>query len=119
MCDSKTVTKLDIPRNKWGSGSLLRADGRMCCLGHLSAACGISASDLSGKFFPQYNWNSVPLWARSNIDPAAGAPSGLHAAVSTNDNVYISWEDKEERLIELFKSKGIELTFSGEKDYQV
>lgn len=67
------ITELVIDRAKWGVGALLNRDGTMCCLGHLSVACGIPKSSLmytdvgyTGPIaLPHEGWTELPDFARN------------------------------------------------------
>lgn len=113
-----TLTEFSIDRAKWGSGALLR-DGRMCCLGFMSKACGVPDDMLEGRLFPGYKWPVPEAFKPSaprptdvpNTDRARGAAVD---ASNINDDKGIDWPDKEVQLIKLFKEHGITLSFYGE-----
>jgi len=66
--------------------------------------------------YPHSSWFSVPDWARNQL--VAEAELGSRYASNINDSKALSWREKEPIIINLFKSHGINLTFSGELDYQ-
>lgn len=101
---------LVIDRQLWGKGTLLHNDGRMCCLGHLSAACGISNERMAGKGYPLQDWLEVPSWAREVSRSAGGAGE---VAALINDSTLPAYE-RETKLIALFAEHGIALSFIGE-----
>lgn len=99
------ITELVIDRAKWGKGALLTNEGKMCCLGFLSVACGYELPlDTS---YPFNYWTDIDVkWRR---------PFGTLAlrASTINDSDH-SWVDKETMLIKLFAEDNIKLSFIGE-----
>lgn len=107
------IDKLIIDRFKWGRGTLLRTDGRMCCLGHLSKACGISDTLMSEHYYPSDNWDINPEF-KFNNDKVNMERKLVIKASKLNDYAWGKPADKERDLITLFKDNGIDLTFIGE-----
>lgn len=106
------VNKLVIPRELWGMRRLLNSNGTMCCLGHLSKACGITDEQMGVHSYPLSEWTTVNKWAR---DPRSGrSPSATAAALNdgTGDYSNITLEKREELLVALFKKNGVELSFT-------
>lgn len=105
-----SIKELVIPRSQWGKGRLrLTASDKMCCLGHLSVACGVPPEDLHGENFPLPSWTSVPEWARyphRSAMPRAAPIMQRAAAINDSDR-----STREAELIELFASQGIALSF--------
>lgn len=104
------ITELVIDRALWGKGALLNDDGTMCCLGHLSVACGVPKDLLINtkpgpklKSLPDDKWINVPMWARF---------SSAFSCTFSHINDYDS--DPEPKLIKLFAERGIALSFIGE-----
>jgi hypothetical protein len=135
-----SVSTLVIDRALWGTEALLRLDGKMCCLGHLSLACGVPKGRMLRQSpwnltmgSPPQEWAEVPEWARNGSAEAYTVDSELllaHAdvlngsgaedtaqtfAMYVNDS-NIAWVKKESVLIALFASQGIALSFTGEFD---
>ena len=111
MTTKKTLTKLVIDRAKWGRGALVREDGKMCCLGFMGLACGLTKEEMKLHGMPH------------SMDPEALARVGwvgwgnddscdlLGELASINDNVNILRPRKERLLIEKFRTAGVELSF--------
>ncbi len=121
------MQQLIIDRKKWRTGGasftekvgptqLLNREGYMCCLGFyslqvgnkteeeiLNMTCPYQVEDKTGieSLVTQYNGDGVNS-------------SFAHDAIEINDNDLISNEDREQRLIELFKGEGIEISFINE-----
>lgn len=116
-----SITKLDIPRALWGRGSLHKSTtGRMCCLGHLAAACGVPEVNLENQGMPSDLSDADIKLLPSDFQPTDSWDDSkiTNSAAETNDDSCYSWPDKEGKLFELFGKAGIELTFSGPPDYQ-
>jgi len=117
------ITKLVIDRSMWGAGSLLRpGDGKMCCLGFASKACGATDDEIKGLDFPPpyfIDKYGLPKWMCLSpkfehlcVDEGLAPPL---RATSINDTVHISDSERESELIKLFNYNGIELSFIGVK----
>jgi hypothetical protein len=100
------VDKLVIKRSLWGQFSLLNDDGTMCCLGHLSKACGIKDDLLLNESFPSKHWTDVNEWARCSYR----CRTVLRAA-TINDGPLFKTPEGEAQLIKLFVINGVELSF--------
>ncbi len=110
---SKVIKSLIIDRAKWGKGTLLRPDGKMCCLGHLGIACGILSDQFKDQTMPdhletQYNNLYPPAFRGYHPSEADGI------AADINDSL-LPKPEKERRLIILFKAYGIKLSFIGDR----
>ena len=110
------ITELVIDRKLWGTGAMLNRDGTMCCLGHLSKACGVPENEMRYEdgigniSFPKLTWiNKYDLnsWAVDSIE--------MSEAAQINDSKLIPDSQKEIELIQLFKDNGITLSFVGSK----
>lgn len=113
---------LIINREKWRYGGdvnddilgftqLLNTKGKMCCLGFRCHQLGIPLKALKGKATPgnlSNNWDIPDL-----IDKRGFNSVLTGAAISINDNAFISNEDREKRLIELFAKHDIIVKFKG------
>lgn len=116
---SKNIKKLVIDRALWGSASLLRRDGRMCCLGHLGKACGVPDEAMFNVGTPdgllKIESNKYPRkfdntrWANYNDFGV------VDIATEINDSNK-SLKEKEYRLKILFKAHGINLSFKGKSE---
>lgn len=106
----KKLTKLVIQREKWGAGSLLRNDDRMCCLGHMGKACGASKNKLKDKATLKH---LLAPYAPGHFHPTYYKGHIQDLAIDINDARAMPMEEKEERLKTLFKAHGIKLTFEG------
>lgn len=112
------ISELVIKRSEWGQGALRRLDnGKMCCLGFLSKACGVPDSELFEHgcilAYPRYEWiDKYGLNAWAARLPWALPPSTLAGlAAEINDSDVYTIAEKEEKLTKLFAENGIALTF--------
>ncbi len=122
MENTKVIT---IDRSKWRTGregpnssgvgrtSLLNKEGYMCCLGFFCLQRGIEEVYLGGIYTP-YSINPLLF----NKIPELLFGSDMNSdftwdAMSVNDNDLLTREDRENKLIELFKEEGITLEFVG------
>ncbi len=108
--------KLVINRDKWlrGEGAfesklLRREDGKMCCLGFLGLACGLSESDIMGKATPVDALNDGKY-------PEAILEYGFltttsYSLMSANDSRYIPETEREQTITNLMSEIGIEVEF--------
>lgn len=121
------IKKLVIDRAKWGRQYLLTpyTDGKMCCLGHLGRACGVSAKVLRGRGMPKgLKKTALAKYPKSVKSPVAydaydatykafdGADNFPSEAAYINDSSLKGYQ-KERKLISLFKRNGITLGFTG------
>lgn len=111
------ITELIIDRAKWGTGSLLRSDGKMCCLGFLSKACGVPNELILHSGYPYYEWIKEFGLNKEFAAPIHSASRSTSAAI-INDSTVLSNEVKEAKLIKLFADNGITLSFVGEHNVQ-
>jgi hypothetical protein len=117
--------KFTIDRSKWlrGEGSyaskLLRgSDGKMCCLGQLGLACGLTAEEITNKGSP-YQVGGISAretWSRQvkeagllfTIDDMSPYCFEL---MEVNDETDANDDYREGRLTDLFAKMGIEVEF--------
>lgn len=121
--------ELVIDRALWGMQTLINTKdtltrgpkGSMCCLGWLCKAYGHSSESMVNRSYPPSH--DISRWAdnppeelcnpinfpRSDI----GSDWPAYVASRINDNTYMSQTEKEDKLIKLFDSKGIKLSFIG------
>lgn len=104
-----TIDKFTVIRSKWGQGRLLTNDGKMCCLGFLSKACGYSDKDLGTRSFPNSYWDRIPDKFRYAATAAYHARLATVAAQINDLDAPLA--EKEAKLITLFAKNGITLTF--------
>lgn len=123
-----TKIKVTIDRGRWAKGHLFnKNNNRMCALGFLGAAVGIDKNELSGKGFPvDVDKTNNKKWASADVVKCLnGKPvfdeDFCHKVAGANDRALINYKVRgsstqkvEERLIQLFESKGISLRFKGE-----
>lgn len=107
---------LTIVRSKWlhnepytDSRLHRSSDGKMCCLGFYSLACGNTVEEISNLSDPV----EVDEWKGANTKEYIKVYGGLMA---TNDSANWDYEEitdeqREERIIELFKNLGVNVTF--------
>lgn len=118
--------KIVITRSKWlrGSGSyasfLVRySDGKMCCLGFLGVACGISAADMEGKAAPNHIKDHFLKWPKGTLRENGmphinnGFDNGpaIQAAIKHNDDPLLTDDNREELIRNNLKELGIEVEF--------
>ena len=114
--------KVTIDRSKWlrGEGEdksyLLRAtDGKMCCLGFLGLACGLTEDEIRDCDTPldtrkYYKFPAGLLRQTEDGVWVNSIFSGL--LMGFNDSEEYSEEEREAELTQLFKLIGIELEFT-------
>lgn len=105
------ITELVIDRAKWGKGALLTNEGKMCCLGFLSVACGYELPLDTG--YPFNYWTDIDVKWRGALPARCDAGDFALRASTINDSDH-SWADKETMLIKLFAEDNIKLSFVGE-----
>lgn len=108
------LTEFSIDRALWGSGQLRNpTTGKMCCLGHMSRACGVSDEMMGEWAYPRSNWGVPEAFKCWSTYGECGAGLSMNDAGMINDSS-MPWEDKEPLLIKLFADHGITLSFYGE-----
>lgn len=108
MTTKKTLTKLVIDRAKWGRGALVRDDGKMCCLGFLGLACGLTKKEMKPHAMP-FAIDPEPL-ARVGWDNADDCLL-LSELAAINDDTTIRRPRKERLLTEKFRTAHVALSF--------
>lgn len=110
--------------NKYGDTALLNQEGYRCCLGFVCNQLGVEDGMLEDIGQPDdidlNDINNIDLSTLVRIYDGAYELSELsERAITINDNGTLSVENRELKLIELFKEFGHELVFEGEyeKDY--
>lgn len=109
MSEPMNITELVIDRAKWGKGALLNSEGKMCCLGFLSKACGVPDEEIKYVPFPHTNWDKIPTAFRGNT-PACSKAAAINDEYTQEPQTP---EEREAALISLFSEKGIALRFTG------
>ena len=106
-----TVNRKTWYRGKKGS-SLLRPDGMMCCLGHLSIACGISSDMILNLAMPYDMEHCYPEEYEKMPEKLKPAHVAQGELASINDNYGMSDEERERRLTTGFADHDIEVEFT-------
>lgn len=114
-----TVDRKTWYRGKGSKGSrLLREDGMMCCLGHVSLQCGLTAEEILDRADPaSVSDEAAPKisWLLTDADDDserqfANNPSCAEA-METNDDEELADADREKAIVSIFANWGHELTF--------
>lgn len=118
---SDKVTAFTIDRKTWlrGEGgeasALLRpGDGKMCCLGSYSLACGVSARSIKSKqAVSQMADRPMQMDWLVEVDKRIGNFSSCESAslMTTNDDRYLPDYKRESDIIKKFAEQGITVTF--------
>jgi hypothetical protein len=125
------IKKFVIDRSKWYPsevhddilyiGGSLYNNGRMCCLGVFLKANGYTDTQMNGLFMPEdflkQDECDRELFDLLITESEAGPfTSSLfaNAAADINDKPNLNTQERERKIIELFASKGIEVTFVGD-----
>ena len=116
--------KFTVETKNWLRGEdsnhsrLLRPrDGKMCCLGFLSLACGIAPQDIKGQVsigtLGKHLKGLLPevLFQRDSDFGLKTTPRNYFSIESVNDNPALSEAERQKRLLELFRYIGIEVNF--------
>ena len=107
---SMSIKEFTVDRARWGQGALLN-NGKMCCLGFLSEACGIALSRFGMRGYPDPEWTEVPEVFRHPRGRWRDAPGRTAANINDGQD---EDSEKESKLIALFAKHGIKLSFTGE-----
>lgn len=103
--------KFTVYRSKWLRGdtteSRLYDGSRMCCLGFLGVACGISQEDMKDLCLPSEVVTEA--WPKGTLDGKNDSDT-IVLIVDYNDG-YHSEKYREERLTALFSSIEVEVVF--------
>lgn len=108
------VSELVIQRSKWngynykGGPSALEFAGKMCCLGFLGKAHGIT--NFKNYILPFTEIAGCPFWTGFRGSDPPLSRSITWKAATINDSI-IPNEEKEDLLIKLFAENGITLSF--------
>lgn len=114
------MKELIIDRSKWrtgdngphktGSGDteLLNKEGFMCCLGFECLRLQLSEQDILDVGEPCDIKDESERWEEEHTSDFA------EAAIDINDDSKSTLEEKEKKLIPLFKSEGINISFINE-----
>lgn len=122
------VKKLVIDRSKWlrgkpGDGVLLRPeDGRMCCLGFLGRACGLTEGEINSQGCPQDTESALwPAWlvAIGELEEDDNEEEGREFAdtatalhlMTINDSDKVSDDARERAIAEELAQHGVEVEF--------
>jgi hypothetical protein len=106
---------LVIDRNRWCRGSLetslLRHDGRQCCLGIYLSDLGVEDDRLEDRYIPAHLQEALPAEAAWTLGPNNGQSRIAVDLVHTNDDVALDEALRERRIAKLFGDVGIDVTF--------
>jgi hypothetical protein len=120
--------KVVIDRSKWrtgGKGSnstgegntrLLNQEGFMCCLGFCCQAAGVSVADLYDTVLPhflQVDLREALPGLKALIVRETGDSLSSRASI-INDYLDTTPDQKEQKLLELFKDSEFEIEFTGD-----
>ncbi len=116
------IESFEIDRATWlhGEGgyksTLLRGDGKMCCLGFLALACGVPEEQAKRTrtllgLIPEVRSFLPSLFAHPQME-------GRHMyltndLMNANDVMGLPDDVREERIADKFKEAGIKVTFTG------
>lgn len=113
--------KFTVRRSDWlrgeEDGLLYREnDGKMCCLGFLGIACGLTEDEMMDRGSPQEAlsslWPRGMVWEDDSDDSSIFYDSTItNELVTINDNQKIYDDTRELALIEKFKELNIEVEF--------
>ena len=112
------VTEFTIDRKTWLRGMntdesvLLDGDGRQCCLGFYSSACGVASSGIAGRSFPssirprlqEMSW--LFEWDHETTEGAIE-----DTLTTVNDRSTIEDSEREETITRYFADQGITVNF--------
>ena len=112
--------KLVIDRSTWlrGEGSdesrLLRSlDGKMCCLGFYSLACGLTDDHICDEATPdeigKVAWPEDAQWMWDQWDLS----DDCEELISTNDLGVLLEQEREQIIATIFAKHGVEVEFTG------
>lgn len=108
--------KFTIERSKWFRGQgvdpsfLLTEDGKKCCLGFFSLACGLKKKHIRGIKSPHHIPVKVPEQMRFLIAGKDASDASV-ALMSVNDSTVTFEKKREKQLTKLFAKEGIEVEF--------
>lgn len=120
-----TKDYLIIDRSKWRTGDdspqrtgrghteLLNSQGYMCCLGFRCHQMGIPKNELLNRITPCElfdKWDIPDLFIRSR---AGGNSRFASQAMMINDDLFITREQREEKIKEHFATIGVTVEFTG------
>jgi len=115
--------KLTIERSKWFRGhgpdhsKLLRADGKMCCLGFYCLALGMTQTHILDVADPNDAMKNLRLWPRGAwlITKEDGDfrtnSSDCHDLMHMNDKFDINQADREIEITKMFAKHKVQVEF--------
>ncbi len=104
--------KIRVNRNKLGRGNLFREDGQHCILGHTYHKLRRKSDKFIVNTVPKNGKNTT--WKRIYDYLEKKLPNtGCDPIYSANDSFFLTREQREHKLIYLFKKNGYELEFYG------
>ena len=119
--------RLIINREMWIRGPNQRSflireiDEKMCCLGFLGLACGISSKELEGRSRPaDVNDRSDDLWpllAQPAIDGCRRDSELVDELINVNDGKFSEY-NREAQITNLMEQLGVKVEFIGGDDVE-
>jgi len=120
------IVGFDISRKFWGTGhdggELLNSEGKMCCLGFYSLACGASQNRIYGESYlstiradlPKKHIESTQWLAKETNSKLFEATNIEYLLAEVNDDTektYKTRSKKEARIKTIFAQNGITVNF--------
>lgn len=113
------MQKLIIVRDKWYRGnsynsSLLRADGKMCCLGFYAKKCGYAEEEIFTKTSPHdlaYHGQTIKEGLEKLLDTRNSNNEICDQLIDINDSHITSEQVREQIVSDLFKQIDVEVEF--------
>lgn len=120
------MEKLIIDRTKWRTGSagetatgkgdtaLLNEEGFMCCLGFECLRRGFTEDEISGQPEPEtmiFNEGFKKDRFGDMVNDSGYNKSWVDEAISINDDILSTRDEKEEKIQKIFAGQGIEVEF--------
>lgn len=109
--------KLVIIRSKWLRGErpsylLRQRDRKMCCLGFLGLACGLTKENILNVKIPVRPILGKSIWPKGIFDGIYDTLSSIaKGLVLVNDDITINDSTREKKIKELFSKIDVEAEF--------
>jgi len=115
MIKSFTINRADWMRGQGDSTGKLYVPeyGEMCCLGFFCKALGIPKAEMEDLAIPSelYHLNKIPKWLLYDED--LSTQDDLGKLLDLNDSDIIEDSERELKIKEIFKKRGIKVKFVG------
>lgn len=114
LCGELTMRERKAGREEESFSVLCDVDGRMCCLGFYSEACGVSRRTLRDETMPR----DLPTRSQEKLHPKLRGgvyergPAQMLIHINDNENTRAIL--REQRIVNQFKRLGIAVNFVGE-----